>query len=551
MPDVLASALKSVPGPSRNAEALGDIVSRLVVARHGRRGGPGEIVVQYMPEWLGRVQPHVLQRLVETGDRPAVHLLVWAVAALGPHHRGLVSIGVGVGGGHPKSLGPVRSEPLAVLRMESVAERVADYLVRHHPRVPRLGQAEQALAAARGLIHALHVPSIRHLPGGVTAGANQRAISSMRSMAQSRSDSLIISGGASRIEVRWVSLASTPSEASRSQASRPEISANSRPAHRPRPRTSRTASLGRQDSRSCRCAPSLAERSWNSPVDSIAMTSRATAQASGLPPNVEPCWPGLNTPSTSPDETTAETGTMPPPSALPSTYMSGTTSSCSQANVVPVRPSPDWISSAIISALRAEQRSRTPVRKPGGGTMTPASPWIGSTSTATTLSSMASARAPRSPYGTTRKPGVNGPYEPRASSSVEKLMIVVVRPWKLPSKATMTAWPAGTPLTSYPHLRAVLIAVSTASAPVFIGSTISMPASAASSAQNGPNWSCSNALLTSVTRSSCRCAAATSRGCRWPKLIAEYAASMSRYLWPSTSVTQAPSAAEITTGSGW
>ncbi len=94
------------------------------------------------------------------------------------------------------------------------------------------------------------------------------------------------------------------------------------------------------------------------------------------------------------------------------------------------------------------------------------------------------------------------------------------------------------------------MAVSTASAPVFIGSTISMPASSASSVQNGPNWSCSNARLTSVTRSSCRSAAATSRGWRWPKLIAEYAASMSRYRRPSTSVTQAPSAAEMTTGSG-
>ena len=85
----------------------------------------------------------------------------------------------------------------------------------------------------------------------------------------------------------------------------------------------------------------------------------------------------------------------------------------------------------------------------------------------------------------------------------------------------MTAWSGGTPLTSYPHLRAALMAVSTASAPVFIGSTISRPASSASSAQNGPNWSCSNARLTSVTRASCRWAAATSRGWRWPKLSAE------------------------------
>ena len=66
------------------------------------------------------------------------------------------------------------------------------------------------------------------------------------------------------------------------------------------------------------CAPSLADRSWNSPVDSIAMTSRAIAQASGLPPKVEPCWPGLYTPRMSLEDTIADTGTMPPPSALPS-----------------------------------------------------------------------------------------------------------------------------------------------------------------------------------------------------------------------------------------
>ena len=92
------------------------------------------------------------------------------------------------------------------------------------------------------------------------------------------------------------------------------------------------------------------------------MTSRPTAQASGLPPNVEPCWPGLNTPSTSREDTTADSGRMPPPSALPRTYMSGTTPSCSQANVVPVLPSPDWISSAISSAPCAEHSSLTLAR---------------------------------------------------------------------------------------------------------------------------------------------------------------------------------------------
>jgi hypothetical protein len=48
------------------------------------------------------------------------------------------------------------------------------------------------------------------------------------------------------------------------------------------------------------------------------MTSRATAQASGLPANVDPCCPGRSTPSTGHVDTIAETGTMPPPRALPS-----------------------------------------------------------------------------------------------------------------------------------------------------------------------------------------------------------------------------------------
>ena len=116
--------------------------------------------------------------------------------------------------------------------------------------------------------------------------------------------------------------------------------------------------------------------------------------------------------------------------------------------MVPVRPSPDWISSAIISASCVVQSSRTPARKPGGGTSTPASPWMGSTSTATTFGVHRGASASRSPYGTITKPGVYGPNPSRASGSVEKLMIVVVRPWKFPSNTMMMASPSGTPLTS-------------------------------------------------------------------------------------------------------
>ncbi len=43
-----------------------------------------------------------------------------------------------------------------MLGVEAVAEGVADDFVGHHPGVPRLGQAAQALVAAGGGVDALH-----------------------------------------------------------------------------------------------------------------------------------------------------------------------------------------------------------------------------------------------------------------------------------------------------------------------------------------------------------------------------------------------------------
>ena len=51
--------------------------------------------------------------------------------------------------------------------------------------------------------------------------------------------------------------------------------------------------------------------------------------------------------------------------------------------------------------------------------------------------------------------------------------MVVVRPWKLSAQTMISAWSLAMPLTFSPHLRAALMAVSTASAPEFIGSTLS------------------------------------------------------------------------------
>ena len=63
---------------------------------------------------------------------------------------------------------------------------------------------------------------------------------------------------------------------------------------------------------------------------------------------------------------------------------------------------------------------------------------------------------------------------------------------------TTDACSSGTPLTSAPPPGATLSAVSTASAPEFIGSTMSLAGGAASSAQNGPSRSWWKARLVSV-----------------------------------------------------
>jgi hypothetical protein len=76
----------------------------------------------------------------------------------------------------------------------------------------------------------------------------------------------------------------------------------------PRPRTSRMI-LERMLLRPSRKrAPCTAAFSTIPSSTSTRSAARATAQASGLPPKVEPCWPGLRVPSTALFERTADTG---------------------------------------------------------------------------------------------------------------------------------------------------------------------------------------------------------------------------------------------------
>src|SRR5262247_747202 len=91
------------------------------------------------------------QSLVEASDGAAIHLVVHPVAAVDPDDGGLVAIGLGIPAGSTECLGPIRGETLDMLGMETVAERMADYFVGHHPTMPGSGKMAQALDAARCL----------------------------------------------------------------------------------------------------------------------------------------------------------------------------------------------------------------------------------------------------------------------------------------------------------------------------------------------------------------------------------------------------------------
>ena len=85
----------------------------------------------------------------------------------------------------------------------------------------------------------------------------------------------------------------------------------------------------------------------------------------------------------------------------------------------------------------------------GGGMMTPASPWIGSTRKATVLGVIAASSAVGVAEGDDREAGRERAEAARATrGSVEKPTMATVRPWKLSAQTMISAWPSGTPLTS-------------------------------------------------------------------------------------------------------
>jgi hypothetical protein len=71
--------------------------------------------------------------------------------------------------------------------------------------------------------------------------------------------------------------------------------------------------------------------------------------------------------------------------------------------------------------------------------MMPASPCTGSTRNAAVFGPIACASASGSPYGIVNRPGGYGPKPSRYCASVDRPVIVIERPWKLPRQAMTSA----------------------------------------------------------------------------------------------------------------
>jgi hypothetical protein len=85
--------------------------------------------VQYASETLVTREPDIFERLIETYNRPLVHLLMRPVAAVNPDDRSLATMPIGVGRWPTERLRPVRGKALGMPRVVTVAERMANHFV--------------------------------------------------------------------------------------------------------------------------------------------------------------------------------------------------------------------------------------------------------------------------------------------------------------------------------------------------------------------------------------------------------------------------------------
>jgi hypothetical protein len=181
------------------------------------------------------------------------------------------------------------------------------------------------------------------------------------------------------------------------------------PAHRPRTRKPDSAPSGSAARPSASRSPSRAARACHSPVASIRTTSTPTAQASGLPPKVEPCEPGVNTSITLAvghdrrhrHDPAAERLAEDPDVGHDVLVVAG------EGAAGAAEPRLDLVGEEQHVVLVAQRAH--PAQVALGRDDDPASPWIGSSSTATVSSSIAPRARASVAVGHDVEPGVYGP----------------------------------------------------------------------------------------------------------------------------------------------
>ena len=220
-------------------------------------------------------------------------------------------------------------------------------------------------APAAGFVQAACHPAGRLAPRRAPPPRCTPAPCRGRSTAMSISARSIVSAGARRMTVPWVSFVSTPRPTSVSQMRRALAKAGSisTPTKSPLPRMSTIRRMAQPtEALPAGSRPGRGARSARLALEQVPSAASPTAAARGLPPNVLPWSPGANTAITSSRAQNALTGRQPAAERLAEGNPSGRTPSWSQASRRPVRPRPVWTSSAIISTLCRVQISRTAAR---------------------------------------------------------------------------------------------------------------------------------------------------------------------------------------------
>lgn len=171
-------------------EAVRHVVAGPVVAGHGCRGRPGEIIVQHLSQNIVVGQSNIGESHIEAGNRTAIHFIVLPVPTVHLDHRGLVTIRIGIRGGTTESFGPISGEALDVLRVEAMAERMCQLRCHRLPRRPSacadddnpFAPTQDAKAGAKTLTRSQADPTRR---AAVECGAHRAVTTGIRCQGKS------------------------------------------------------------------------------------------------------------------------------------------------------------------------------------------------------------------------------------------------------------------------------------------------------------------------------------------------------------------------------